>query len=862
MKLSEALQPGDPKRWVWFVRLLLVLLAILCFTFSSSFKPEQALFSNDGPLGAQISKIYDMPGAFRSVWSDLYWLGSYGGYYPYNFTGVLLWLAGPIWFNKLYVPLSLVILGLCAAFYFRQLRFHPTVCLLGGLAAALNSNFFSNACWGLSSRALSLAAAFLALAAVQSSFAPQSILKVLTKTILAGLAIGLSITEGGDNGAIFSLVIAAYAAWMSWCQESPLPKRILIGGIKVAAMAGFAALLAAQTLNVFVGTAVKGIVGVEQDSMTKEAKWNWATQWSLPKMESLRVVVPGLFGYRLDTPKGGEYWGGVGQDPAYETTKQGFPRHSGAGEYAGIMVVLVAIWALAHSFAVGGSFTANERRMIWFWGIITLVTLLLSWGRHAPFYQFVYALPYFSTIRNPMKFMHPCHLALMVLFAYGLQGLWRRYVEATPNPTPKTQSAFDKKWLVGSGFAIAAAVLGWLVYSSARSGLTNHLTGIGFEEQTASQIARFSSQEVGWSIFFLVVSSGIVLLIMKGAFKGNRARWLGWAVGIVLVVDLSRANSPWIKYYDYKEKYANNGIFETLANKAWEHRVTIPPLQGDRNFSIFQQIYSVEWLQHQFPFYNIQSLDQPQEPRMPADKAAYRGALGSNLTRLWELTNTRFLCGMAGGFVDAVNQQLDPVQRRFKLHTRFNFFQNPGSGAIGARVDENGPFALVEFTGALPRAKLFNKWEVNTNTPATLARLADPAFDPHQTALVMDPIPSPAVSTNVIPGTVAIAAYEPKRIEMTVTAPADSLLVLNDKYDAGWIVTIDGKPATMLRANFLVRGVQVPAGNHTVVFRFQPHSSIYYVSLIVTVLGVLLCAFVAFESWKRQNSTVSKSATS
>ena len=58
-------------------------------------------------------------------------------------------------------------------------------------------------------------------------------------------------------------------------------------------------------------------------------------------METLRVIVPGLYGYRLDTPNGGNYWGKVGQDPAYETTKQGFPRHSGAGEYAGVLVVQV-----------------------------------------------------------------------------------------------------------------------------------------------------------------------------------------------------------------------------------------------------------------------------------------------------------------------------------------------------------------------------------------------------------------------------------------------------------------------------------------------------------------------------------------
>jgi hypothetical protein len=244
-------------------------------------------------------------------------------------------------------------------------------------------------------------------------------------------------------------------------------------------------------------------------------------------------------------------------------------------------------------------------------------------------------------------------------------------------------------------------------------------------------------------------------------------------------------------------------------------------------------------------------LDQPQEPRMPADKAAYRQALGSNFVRLWELTNTRFVCGMTAGFVDTLNQQLDPVQRRFKLHTRFNFFQNPGTGTIGARVEENGVFALIEFTGALPRAKLYSQWEVNTDAQSTLAKLADPTFDPAKTVLVLDPVaPPPAATSNAVPGTVEFTHYEPKHIELKVGASTPSVLLLNDKFDAGWKVSIDGRPGAMVRCNFLMRGVQVPPGNHTVAFRFQPHSSIFYVALGATIFGLLLWGFVWFDGWR------------
>src|SRR6185436_14977882 len=107
--------------------------------------------------------------------------------------------------------------------------------------------------------------------------------------------------------------IAAYAFYGTLIEGGPLGTRVVKGAVKVATMAIFAAVLAAQTLSVFVTKDVKGTLVDNPAAMTKEQRWNWATQWSLPKSESLRVVVPGLFGYRLDSPAGEKYWGGVGQ---------------------------------------------------------------------------------------------------------------------------------------------------------------------------------------------------------------------------------------------------------------------------------------------------------------------------------------------------------------------------------------------------------------------------------------------------------------------------------------------------------------------------------------------------------------------
>ena len=178
-----------------------MLLVILGILFAKSFQPEQVLFANDGPLGAAMAAYADLPQGFSGVWIDLNWLGSNGGTSAVTPTNLIRWWLGDLNYAKFYSPVCLLLLGLSAWLFFRQARFRPMVCILGALAATLNSNIFSNVCWGLGTRALCVAAVFGALAGIESSRRGMA----WAKLPLAGLSLGMAITEGADNGAIFSL---------------------------------------------------------------------------------------------------------------------------------------------------------------------------------------------------------------------------------------------------------------------------------------------------------------------------------------------------------------------------------------------------------------------------------------------------------------------------------------------------------------------------------------------------------------------------------------------------------------------------------------------------------------------------------
>ena len=116
--------------------------------------------------------------------------------------------------------------------------------------------------------------------------------------------------------------------------------------------------------------------------------------------------------------------------------------------------------------------------------------------------------------------------------------------------------------------------------------------------------------------------------------------------------------------------------------------------------------------------------------------------------------------------------------------------------------------------------------------------------------LVATPVPPPPASATNQAGPVEFTRYAPKQIELKATAQAPGILLLNDRFEPGWQVWVDGKKETFLRCNFLMRGVQLQPGTHTVVFKFAPPVSTLYVSLAATALALALCGVLLVDKRK------------
>jgi hypothetical protein len=905
-----------------FLSAFTVLIFVLSTIFYRAHRQEYVVFSNDGPLGAMTAEQNRLPQILTGMWTDLNWIG---GSYPApspNCSTFFRLVITPLTWSKYYPIFSLLIFGLGAALAFRRFGLSPWACILGAIAAALNTDFLGVAAWGVCAHTICAGMAFLALAAAYDpSGRPR-----LPQVILAGLCVGIGLMEGYDVGALFSLFLGAFVIVQALMAEGSTGKKLFGGGWRVVLVAVFAAFIATHTLSTLVGTQIKGVVGMAQDKETKERRWDEATQWSMPPTEMLRTVIPGLFGYRMDTPsnlpewqqkmfEGGAYWGRAGETPGWFENKNGirsapgsWGRFSGGGTYLGVLVALICVWAIWQSLRKSDSvFTLHQRRWVWFWSAVAVVSLLLAFGRYAPvFYKLFYSLPYMSTIRNPAKFMHIFNWALLIIFAYGVHGVSRRYLETATNVTSGFAAHLSEWWSKSAGFErawsrllvilLAVSAGGWVLYAGNKKQLIARIMYVEFPEEMARSMAAFSIGEVGLFVALLGVSVLLLLLVASGWFGGKRAWLAGILMGLLLTLDLARANLPWILFQDVRVKYASNPVIDFLKQNAHEHRVIRFPAERfirlDRlpreaapvigQVQQLQQIYGVEWSQHLFHYYNIQSLDIIQEPRMATDKAAYEAVMMFAPVRRWELTNTRYLLAPSA-FLEVLNAQIDAERKRFRAVMQFDITLKPGVTSPSPRLDQttavlrtNGTYALIEFTGALPRAKLYSQWQTITNDAteikkwseglqaqmpgvwaealaaqttedlATLRELTNPKFNPEEKVLLAEALPGSSV-TNIPAGEVSYVSYAPKHLVLKANAKLPSVLLLNDKFDPNWKVTVNGKPASLLRANHIVRAVHLPsAGEYTIEFKFEPSTRALKMSLAAIALGAVLLIYVVF----------------
>jgi hypothetical protein len=153
------------------------------------------------------------------------------------------------------------------------------------------------------------------------------------------------------------------------------------------------------------------------------------------------------------------------------------------------------------------------------------------------------------------------------------------------------------------------------------------------------------------------------------------------------------------------------------------------------------------------------------------------------------------------------------------------------------------PIRVFRVPDARPRTYAVGGAQV-ADGPAALRTLLDPAFDPAR-EVVLAGGPAAAASPS-FSGTSRVVSRAADRVRLEADLSGNGYVVLVDAWDPAWRVSVDGRPADLLRANVAFQAVAIPGGRHLIDLRYRPATLPW--GLALTGLAVAAGVVVYFRN--------------
>lgn len=858
-----------------FVKTGAILVLVLSFLFIESLSANKVLFSNDAPYETLVAYSDQALNFVGGGWTHLNWIGGESiGTLPTILFGIYS-IFDPVIFSKFSAPFALFLLGLSYWVLFRSIGLPQIISVLGSIAGMLSSDPFSYAAWGLPSTPIGMFWIVNSITIILYQYYNNKISPLWMSC--AGFCVGMSVMELYDAAIIMSVfvgILVFYVSFLSMNDDNlPWMKKLLTSSLNVIVVVVISILVSSAALSTLINTQVKGVSGMGQSQNDRAERWAEATQWSLPKLESLSFVVPGLFGYSVMSPDEKVYWGRIGMSEDWCNRLQnnqipkdgqppiGYPRHSGAGFYCGVFVVFLCLFFTYLLVKIPSTFEHKTRKILWFFITSSVICLILSFGKYTPLYKIIYFnVPFFSTIRNPIKFLHPFSIFLTIIFGLGMGAIWKS-CSNVKFTSPRLQSSIlnYKNWILNNNYFFATllivlmySLVGLLLFTSSFREMTSYLIKTGLGDK-ANIILTSSVFRILWSIGLLSLFIFWVVLYSMG----YRRKPLIYMVLVCVIGDLYLNNLPWITYVNYKKSTNLDNVSSYILQNHDLYRTTARTTPNGSTLAgspQFNYIYS-KWLNKTFQYYKVPMLDIIQMPRVPELDKKYLMALCPTskdtiykIPRLWELTSTKFILASIKATKDL--QELSG----YSLKEDFTF--NISSDAESVMTERYShliysqgahEFGVFELTNTLPRICLFSNVRVFANDDDCLQEISSPDFNVKSLAAISHKDPLFKGFTGEIGSNrIVEVEYSPTKIKCLVNTSSKCLLVVNDKYSENWKVKVNGIGKEVLRCNFIMKGVILDSGSKTVEFTYNAPGKVFvFVSgFFIIIYSALLVVWI------------------
>lgn len=793
--------------WKSLGLLLLLALGLIVYYFQPSLLGGQFLGSGDYNYTGVLAnkKFYDALPFFDYIWDQTYTLGQFVGRLTLSVEPLVsrMFDAGTAYRVQNFFPFLL--LALAMFLMLRGLGFSGWIAVPISLFTAFSPAHFSFVNPGHISKLYTVVFFPVTLYFVNRILVggDRSILTYL----LAGFSLGAAYVNGESPVSFyFSIVLVGYVLtfsdwrqikgqWSSWVKWIFIP---------FAAVAIAYPVLIQQAGVAFDKTKGESIPTLVKEKKSDPNSWDWATQWSFPPEETVDLFAPGIFGTQTGDPEA-PYWGRTGRSAEWTAENRvGFQNFSSTSSYLGFFVFFFALLAVV--------FVRN--RLVLFWGIICALAILFAFGKHFPLYWVLYQFPFVNKFRNPNRFLHLVYLSAGILAAFGLRFFLESFREAGRELVRRQSLAFARNFML---ISLGLGFLGLLVVFFANSNLVEYFTRV-YDESTGEKIV---SNIYGglWRWIFLsgLAGAGLWFLgrLMEPSTRLFGVLWL-LILGIGLV-DISLVNKKYLRFYDAEAGLQKDALTSFLAESQTK--------EPSRYKLASRGPYLNHFLNNLTPVYRIQTFDVPAARSFPADLETYMNLENGNTLRFYDLLNVR----------------------HFLSEAPLNLFGLLPKYQVGNLYEPGKSIYIYENEGAVPRVRLVHRATVETNTDGVFATLNSKLYQPKsETLLVADKpfLKELSGSARVEGDSVEFVKYVDHEIKVKTVSKEGGILVLADHFDPEWEAKVDGKSSPIFRADYLMRGVYLPAGSHEIVF--QVKRTFFYNTLPFLFLALFLVCLLLF----------------
>lgn len=534
-------------------------------------------------------------------------------------------------------------------------------------------------------------------------------------------------------------------------------------------------------------------IGEEAESAqrTGGVSFEYATRWSLAPREIIDFFVP-----RFTGGTSAEFYDG---DQYPQVAGQQVPGYWGQMPFTDNYDAMGMILFL---FALLGFIHYRKNSFILALGIFIVFSVLLALGRHFPFlYNLFYEyMPFFSKFRVPVMFAHITFISTYILAAFGLKALF----------TELKERDFKKVLYVFGGGILFLIII--LLMKGSFAYLGPNEAG-RYNPQTLEIIKNIREEFLTTDTMRVLILVALTAIVAIGYLFGKVKKELALVALFV---------------FAFIEIYA-------ITNRQIEHRNLVDPVQLEQN--AFKQTPITQYLESQEK--NQRALVISQDFQSNYYAYFYPTINGYSAIKLQLIQDIIDHNLMKAQTPDRLNWQVINM-----LNGRYIVTSSPLNYPFLNKVAEapSRKEILYENSNSLPKAWFVNEIKGFDTREDLVLFMNEPEFNPDSIALLVDG--ELAGQTFSGEGTIELTKYTPNEIEISYNTNEEQFLVLSEVYyPEGWNALLEnGENLEIYKTNHILRGMKVPAGEHTLTLTFEPQT--YYTAMNLVWAGNILILLI------------------